>query len=108
MAQSANGFEVLPLGNECQGRVETQVSPEHREHGGMKNSRSQAGPGSSDWVSKAKRVSVMIGLILTFIGLIAKAYEVIPAVGRAQVMKADLDKVYERTHRELTRYSDRP
>lgn len=68
-------------------------------------SNSQTSP---DWVSKAKRASVIIGLVLTFIGLVAKAYEVIPAVGRAQAMKEDLDKVYDRTHRELQKYSERP
>lgn len=84
------------------------MSPKYRDRGGISNSITEPVSSSPDWVGKAKRIGVIIGLVLTFIGLVAKAFEVLPAVGRAQALKEDLDKVYERTHRDLEKYSNRP
>jgi hypothetical protein len=67
---------------------------------------------NQDWTLKVKRVTLILTVVTALIAAGVKLFEAMSTAAtispHIQQLQGDLDKTYDRTHRELEKYNNRP
>ncbi len=67
---------------------------------------------NQDWIPKVKRVTLILTVVTALIVAGVKLFEAMSTAATITPhilqLQSDLDKTYDRTHRELEKYNNRP
>ncbi len=67
---------------------------------------------NQDWIAKVKRITLILTVVTALIVAGVKLFEAVSTAAtispHIQQLQGDLDKTYDRTHRELEKYNNRP